>query len=247
MLACTLLLTLRIVCLMVYATLRTSMEPNTFLFFACINEDTAWYLTANIMMALVWQYWLIAKILSPTEREAAPEPETLMRKKENKYLYLWQAVLSLYFFIDVTFITAHYAFGAWTSDQVISGDNVKQDTHWIIVRTSYKVIQMTESGLFILFAALVFWRVYGALEGVPCEEGVRLRRQTIIFTIVFFSQVLIRFSGQVVNNCLWINRNLIVKNNDIAEVNEIQEITVLVCAITEIFLDVWLVLYLFLG
>lgn len=194
LLCCSLLLTVRLISLLIYALARMTMEPNNFLFFACLNQDTSWYFTMNVELALVWQYWLIANILSPS-KAIEDNPEGVAGKKQNRRLYESQGILAFIMVTDLVFIVAHYVFQAWTAHQVIIGDDVQQDQEWVIVRTCFKIIQELYQTFLIVFAIFVFYRVYKALAGVPGEESIRIRRQTKFFTVIYFSQVALRFTG----------------------------------------------------
>ena len=70
-LAFTLLLIARIGCMLFYIICQNKLAPLNYLLLSSLATDLPTYLVMNITLALIWQWWRIAKMLTTPQKEIA--------------------------------------------------------------------------------------------------------------------------------------------------------------------------------
>ena len=141
-----------------------------------IVSDLPTYLVMNITLALIWQWWRIAKMLTEPEKEIA----NVKSGRPLRRLILIQIILLGVAIVDACFLTAHYGYGVWVKNgSVETGGIVKNDPRWIAIRSCYKLIQLIILTVMLYLSCLVFYKTSQAIKS---DEGYSpLRRQVNIF------------------------------------------------------------------
>ena len=134
----------------------------------------------NITLALIWQWWRIAKMLTEPEKEI----ENMKSGRPLRRLILVQIILLGVGIIDACFLTAHYGYGVWVKHGSVETDgNVKNDPRWIAIRSFYKVIQIIIMTILLYLSCLVFYKTSQAIKS---DEGYSpLRRQVNTFMSIW--------------------------------------------------------------
>ena len=108
-----------------------------------------------------------------------------------------QCFLLILLLIDTFFLTAHYYYGLWPSSFEKNQETGKiyaiQNTTWLRLRISYKMVQIMFMTILLLGSCLVFREL---IKVVKSDESLKLlKRQVYIFMTIFLSQLFIRYFG----------------------------------------------------
>ena len=181
LLAFSLLLLSRCACLLFYAMCQNELNAYTFLEISSIATDLPAYLFMNITLALIWQWWRIAKMLTMPEEEIA----AIKSRKPQRRLIQAQIMLSAIAIIDACFLTAHYSsLQFWVDEgKLEDGGNVKNDPRWITIRTIFRCLMLSVSTLLLAMSCKVFSMVRKAISSNLGYEP--LRKQVNIFMSVW--------------------------------------------------------------